>query len=351
VLADAGVASRRKCEELIEQGRVEVNGEVVPGLPAWADPARDRILVNGRPIRKEAEKPVYVLLNKPPRTLTAASDEPGSDRRTVVDLVEHPSGARLFPVGRLDYDTVGLLILTNDGELANRLTHPRFGVPKTYRAKVGGVISDEAIAELERGIYLAERKAGRTEGGARTSHVELAVVHRERDATVVDITLREGRNRQVRRMLAAVDLPVKKLERTGMGPVVLRGVARGAWRDLTLAEVRALRKAAAAPEAEGKGGKVSRKKPASKTSVSTKAGGKKLSRRQAAAAKTPGERGAAAKKKASMSDGSGSKGGPDRPKKKGQGAAPPEPPAGKPVRRRTIKNAINRAARDGRAPG
>lgn len=349
MLAEAGVASRRKCEEMIEQGRVEVNGEVVAGLPAWADPTRDRILVDGRPIRKEAEKHVYVLLNKPPRTLTTASDEPGSDRRTVVDLVEHPTGARLFPVGRLDYDTVGLLILTNDGELANRLTHPRFGVPKTYRAKVAGVISDEAIGELERGIYLAERKAGHTEGASRTSHVELAVVHRERDATVLDITLREGRNRQVRRMLAAVDLPVKKLERIAMGPVALKGVARGAWRDLTLAEVGALRRAAAAAgRGEDAGGAPKPAKPPKQ------AGGKKLSRRQAAAVKTPGERGAAARKgpkSGGSTGGSGSKGGPDRPKKKGRESTPPEPPAGKPVRRRTIKNAINRAARDGQAPG
>lgn len=322
VLADAGVGSRRACEAMIEGGRVEVNGEVVATLPAWADPARDRILVDGRPIRKEAGKPVYVLLNKPPRTLTTASDEPGADRRTVVDLVEHPSGARLFPVGRLDYDTVGLLILTNDGELTNRLTHPRYGVPKTYRAKVAGAISDDAIAELERGIYLAERKAGRTEGGARTSHVELAIVHRERNATVLDITLREGRNRQVRRMLAAVDLPVKKLERIAMGPIKLKGVARGAWRDLTLAEVRALRKAAAGPRA---GGGTSGTKPRPN-------------------AKGPAKKGPRTAK-------SGSKSGGDRPKKKGRGPREPEPPPAAPVRRRTIKNAINRAARDGRAPG
>lgn len=247
VLADAGVASRRECEALIQNGHVDVNGTTVTDLPVWVDRAKDTILVDGRPIPKTT-KLVYILLNKPARVLTTAKDEPGMDRRTVVELVDHPLAARLFPVGRLDYDTVGLLLLTNDGDLANHLTHPRYGVPKSYRAHVKGRIDPESIEELEQGIYLAERKEGQTRGAARTSKVELQVVHTERDKTVLDITLREGRNRQVRRMLAAVGFPVRKLERTAMGPLKLKGVARGSWRELTNAEVNSLKRAAAASD-------------------------------------------------------------------------------------------------------
>ncbi|USN98921.1 MAG: rRNA pseudouridine synthase [Phycisphaeraceae bacterium] len=244
VLADAGVASRRECERLIEEGRVKVNGRVVRDLPAWVDPDEDRIEVEGRPLRPP-ERHLYILLNKPPRTLTSAKDEPGADRRTVLDLVNHPARAKLFPVGRLDYDTTGLLILTNDGELANRLTHPRYGVPKTYRAVVKGNVDEAAMRELEAGVVLADRKDGKTVGASRTNPVEWTIVHREADKTTLDITIREGRNRQVRRMLAQIGHEVKKLERTAMGPLRLKGVARGGWRELTHREVEALRKAAA----------------------------------------------------------------------------------------------------------
>lgn len=243
-MADAGVASRRECERLIESGRVRVNGRVVSDLPAWVNTEEDRIEVNGRPL-PAAERHLYILLNKPTRTLTSAKDEPGADRRTVLDLVRHPAKAKLFPVGRLDYDTTGLLILTNDGELANRLTHPRYGVSKTYRAVVKGRVDDAAMRELEGGVVLTDRKDGKTTGASRTSSVEWSVVHREGDKTTLDITIREGRNRQVRRMLAQVGYEVKKLERTAMGPLRLKGVARGLWRELTNHEVNALRRAAA----------------------------------------------------------------------------------------------------------
>ncbi|MFG0298341.1 MAG: pseudouridine synthase [Phycisphaerales bacterium JB047] len=244
VLADAGVGSRRACEAMIENGDVSVNGQLVTTLPAWVDPEEDRIVVAGKVVAQPDRK-LYIMLNKPPRTLSTAKDEPGADRRTVTELVDHPAAPRLFPVGRLDYDTVGLILLTNDGELANRLTHPRYGVPKTYRVVVKGSLDEEAIKELERGIYLAQRKAGHTQGAARTAHVEIALVARERDKTTVELTLREGRNRQVRRMLAAVGYPVKKLERVGMGPVKLKGLARGQWRELTRDEIRALKRSAA----------------------------------------------------------------------------------------------------------
>lgn len=239
VLADAGVASRRACEEMIEAGRVEVNGRVVASLPAWVDPKRDRILVDGRPIRGAARH-VYVMLNKPERTLSTARDEPGALRRTVVGMVAHPSGARLFPVGRLDYHTTGLVLLTNDGDLAHALTHPRYGVAKTYLATVKGTLSDEEIGALERGVYLADRRAG---AASRTRPAMIRKVRQDRGRTVLEITLHEGRNRQVRRMLAKVGHPVRKLERVAMGPVKLSRLARGAWRELTAAEVRALRDA------------------------------------------------------------------------------------------------------------
>lgn len=313
VMADAGVASRRRCEQLIGAGHVEVNGRTVTELPLWVDPAVDTIVVDGRPLPK-AERHVYVLLNKPARTLTTSEDEPGADRRTVLDLVDHPASSRLFPVGRLDFDTVGLLLLTNDGKLANRLTHPRYGVPKTYRAKVKGIVDPEATQELERGIYLAERKAGRTVGAARTSAVELSVVRRDRDATILDITLREGRNRQVRRMLAAVGFPVKKLERVAMGPLRLKGVARGGWRELTAGELAALRRAASDQRRPGPASRQGRR--------SASGGGSKPTSGRTPPPKSP-------KKPKKPSD------------RDAQGPAAPDAP--KRLGKRVIKDAVHRA--------
>ncbi|MEM1071437.1 MAG: pseudouridine synthase [Planctomycetota bacterium] len=266
-LAEAGVAARRVCESLIEEGRVEINGTVVDFLPAFADPETDRITVDGRPIKRRSRK-VYVMLNKPARTVTTTEDEPELDRRTVLDLVDHPAADRLFPVGRLDFDTTGLLLLTNDGELANKLTHPRFGVTKVYHAVVRGSLTDEDAEELARGIYLAERKAGRTVGAARTARVKVSVFKRDRDRTVLELKLTEGRNRQVRRMLAAVGCPVKKLERVAMGPVKLSGLPRGAWRELRKGELDSLRRAVrrgksgSEPSVKTRGGRGSRRGPA-----------------------------------------------------------------------------------------
>lgn len=337
VLADAGVGSRRACEELILAGEVEVNGVLVSELPAWVDPEEDRIVVEGRPIPRP-ERKLYVLLNKPVRTLSTAKDEPGADRRTVTDLVDHPGATRLFPVGRLDYDTVGLILLTNDGELANRLTHPRYGVPKTYKVLVKGVLGQEAVEELAQGIYLAERKAGSTVGGARTARVEITVLQQSREGTTLEMTLREGRNRQVRRMLAAVGYPVRKLERIGMGPIRLKGVARGAWRELTRDEVWALRRAAAdeRPDSEADGGGAS-------------AGGKVRS----------GERGGERGGRGSGPDGPGrrpekktaKKGGAKRPGGRGVSYEPAPLDPGTPIKRRMMKNAINRATVDPMAKG
>ena len=256
VLARAGVGSRRACEKLVAEGRVRVNGRVIDDLPAWVDPARDRIVVGGKRI-EPPEHHVYVMLNKPRNTVSTLHDPDG--RRTVADLVQHPSGVRLYPVGRLDYDTLGLLLLTNDGELANKLTHPTYGVDKTYRAIVRGELDDEAIARIRQGIVMAMRKAGRTVGAERLGAVKVRVHRREPTRTILDLVLDEGRNRQVRRVLAAVGCPVKKLTRIKVGPVELKGVALGQWRVLTAAEVRALRKAV------GHGSAVKKKRSAAAT--------------------------------------------------------------------------------------
>ncbi len=239
-MAQAGVGSRRRCEELVREGLVQVNGETVRELPQWVDPSRDRVTVRGTELPR-SKRNVYVMLYKPKQTLTTVQDPDG--RRTVADLVDHPTAPRLYPVGRLDYDTMGLVLMTNDGELANRLTHPRYGVHKTYRAIVKGDLTDEKIEQMRKGIYLAARRDGETTGAERLGAAEIEVVRREHERTIIDITLREGRNRQVRRLLAAVGCRVRKLTRQRMGPLSLKGLRVGEWRELTAGEVAALRRA------------------------------------------------------------------------------------------------------------
>jgi len=239
-LAAAGVDSRRKCEELIEGGAVAVNGVIVHSLPAWVDPTLDDIVVDGRRLPKP-ERKVYVMLNKPRRSVTTTDDPEG--RRTVAQMVDHPLVHRLFPIGRLDFDTSGLLLLTNDGELANQLTHPKFGVKKTYRAKVRGRLETADVETLAKGLYLSDRKKGHTVGARRTQPASIEIVHRDREKTTLDITLKEGRNRQVRRALAQLGHPVIRLERISLGPIRLKGLRRGEWRELSRDELSALRRA------------------------------------------------------------------------------------------------------------
>ena len=251
-LADAGVGSRRGCEDLILEGEVRVNGVQVLDLPAWVDPAIDEIIVKGKTLPR-AERRVYVMLNKPVRSVSTVDDPEG--RRTVTEMVAHPSGVRLYPVGRLDYETSGLLLLTNDGPLANQLTHPSFGIHKTYRATLKGRVDDELIRRVTRGVVLTDRRDGQAAGASRTAPALIHVAFRDNDKTILDITLREGRNRQIRRMFAQIGHPVRKLMRTAMGPLVLKGVANGQWRELSAPEVAALRRAAE------KGEKANRNKP------------------------------------------------------------------------------------------
>lgn len=220
---------------------VSVNGETVRALPCIVDPHEDRIEVQGR-VLPRPERHIYVMLYKPKQTMCTLGDPGG--RRTVAELVNHPSGVRLYPVGRLDFDTMGLVLMTNDGELANRLTHPRYGVHKTYRAVVKGSLSDEDVERLEQGIYLAERREGRTVGARRTARAKLVPVKREASRTILDVQLHEGRNRQVRRMMASAGCPVRRLVRIQMGPISLKGLQVGEWRELTNQELARLRKAA-----------------------------------------------------------------------------------------------------------
>lgn len=221
VLARAGLGSRRVCEELIADGAVVVDGEVA-SLGDRVDPATARIEVDGVPIGVRPGT-VHLLLNKPAGVVTTASDPQG--RPVVVDLV--PAEPRVFPVGRLDLDTEGLLLLTNDGDLAHRLTHPSFGVEKEYLAEVEGSPGRGALRRLREGIELDD---------GPTSPAKVGTV----GPSLLRITIHEGRNRQVRRMCEAVGHPVVRLVRTRIGPLTAPRLAPGEWRPLTTAEVRAL---------------------------------------------------------------------------------------------------------------
>jgi 23S rRNA pseudouridine2605 synthase len=250
VLAAAGIGARRACEALIEEGHVQVNGKTINRLPAFVDPEGDRITVDGRPIARP-QKPVWLMLNKPARVLSTTDDEAG--RTTIMDLVTHPARLRLFPVGRLDFETTGLVLLTNDGETANKLTHPRYGVPRTYRAEVKGTLDASGLASLQKELIKQQRKddkrAQRESGRVRPtpaglSRIELAITGREPGRTIIHITLREGRTGNIASMLAGAGANVRKLERIAIGPVLLTGVAGGRWRELERHEVRALKAAA-----------------------------------------------------------------------------------------------------------
>jgi 23S rRNA pseudouridine2605 synthase len=239
VLASAGIASRRKCEELILDGLVRVNGKVVDKLPVFVDGERDLITVDGKKIRA-AEK-VYFLLNKPKGVICTNSDPQG--RKKAIDLVS--ADRRIFCVGRLDIDSSGLIILTNDSELTNRLTHPRYAVPKTYVATVKGPVetkgsgalkkAPDPLTKLKKGVRLAE---------GRTAAAAVKILKHGRKQSCLQITIREGLNRQVRRMLAKVGLPVKSLKRTRIGRLNIRGLGVGKFRALTKTEVAYLKKIA-----------------------------------------------------------------------------------------------------------
>ncbi len=237
IIAAAGIASRRAAEEMITSGRVSVNGAVVSVLGARADPAIDEVRVDGRPIRRPVEH-TYIALHKPPGYVSTTADERG--RPTVIDLLPETL-PRLYPVGRLDLESEGLLLLTDDGDLAQTLTHPRHGVEKEYLALVRGAPTGRALARLSAGVMI---------DGRPTAPASIRVIDRREglhgrpDELWLRIAIREGRNRQVRRMCEAVGHPVVRLRRVRIGPLKLGDLAPGDWRRLTKREVAALRTAA-----------------------------------------------------------------------------------------------------------
>jgi 23S rRNA pseudouridine2605 synthase len=230
ILSKAGITSRRKAEELILQGRVSVNGRVISELGTKAVLGKDDICLDGKAIKPATEK-VVVALFKPRNFVTTLHDPQG--RPTVADLVKNIS-VRVYPVGRLDYDAEGLLLMTNDGELAHRLQHPRYKVPKTYLVKTSGRPLEEALAQLQQGVSLED---------GITAPAELNVQEDDNRATWLTLTLKEGRNHQVKRMCAAVGCPVLKLRRTKIGPIDIGNLRPGKSRILKTREVRALRQA------------------------------------------------------------------------------------------------------------
>ncbi|WP_437616591.1 pseudouridine synthase [Sorangium sp. So ce834] len=234
IIARAGVASRRSAEELILAGRVRVNGRVVTELGLKADRQKDRIEVDGK--RLVSEAPVYVALHKPRNVVSTLRDPEG--RPTVADYVRG-TGARLYPVGRLDFATSGILLMTNDGDFANALLHPRGGVPKTYVLKVQGVMSDDDLKPWREGIRL--------EDGV-TLPAEARLLRHEGDKTWLEVTLREGRNQQIRRMGEATGWPVMRLARTTFAGVTSEGLRPGEWRALTVDELLHIREAFGVPK-------------------------------------------------------------------------------------------------------
>lgn len=230
ILSAAGIASRRASEQMILEGRVTVNGETVRELGTKADPAKDAIKVDGRRIKTEIANR-YIVLYKPKGYVTTRKDPEG--RRTVMDLIGE--GDYIYPVGRLDYDSEGLLLMMTDGELAARLMHPRHEVEKVYEVIVKGTPDPKALEKLRKGVFI--------EGG-RTSpaHVHVGnTVKGHKPTTKLTITIHEGRNRQIRKMCSAVGLPVWELRRVRMGPIGLGRLKPGQWRDLDPDEVRRLK--------------------------------------------------------------------------------------------------------------
>jgi len=226
-LAMCGVASRRKADELIQQGRVAVNDQVVTQLGVKINPEKDKVTVDGKIVKPE-EKLVYIVLNKPKDCITTVKDEKG--RRTVLDLVKVKQ--RIFPVGRLDRNTTGVLLLTNDGELAYRLMHPKYKVEKAYKVAIDKPIKPEDIEKLKRGIMLDGRK---------TQSCDVYILPNSQNKEL-GITIREGRYRQIRRMFEKLGYKVLKLHRVSFGGITVSGMKRGEWRYLTEKEIKKLKR-------------------------------------------------------------------------------------------------------------
>jgi len=226
-LASCGVASRRKSEELIEDGRVKVNDKIVTKMGIKIDPETDLVCVDGKNIVSEEHK-IYILLNKPKGYVTTVREQ--FNRKKVIDLVDVPF--RIFPVGRLDYNTSGLLILTNDGELTYKLTHPKFEIPKTYIARIKGTPSKGKLNNFKDGLRI---------GNYTTSPAEIKILKKIDGDCLVEITIKEGKNRQVRKMCDAIGHPVLELKRIKMGKINIGYLKVGDWRYLTEKEIKYLK--------------------------------------------------------------------------------------------------------------
>lgn len=225
-LADCGLGSRRKCEQLVLDGRVKKNGRVVKELATEIDPALDAVAVDGKTV-SVTERRVYIMLNKPKGYICSTADEKG--RKTVLDLLKGKyDRCRLFPVGRLDYDTEGLLLLTNDGETANRIAHPRNEIAKTYVAKIEGEIAESDLDILRRGVIL---------DGVKTKKCRIKLLEFSDNISRLEVVITEGRNRQVRRMFESINREVIFLKRTAIGDLRLGGLYRGESRELNEKEI------------------------------------------------------------------------------------------------------------------
>lgn len=235
VIAHAGIASRRKAEELILKGKVTVNGETVTTLGTKVSTS-DRVEVNGLPIYKE--HPVYFLFNKPRNTVSTVTDD--KDRAVVTDYFRGVK-ERIYPIGRLDYDTTGLLLLTNDGEFANLLMHPRYHVEKRYVAKVEGIPTSQQLSQLEKGIVINGKKTAKAKATLLSSQAQ-------KKTSVVELTIHEGWNHQVKKMFEAIDCPVVKLKREQFGFLTLDNLQPGMYRSLNAFEVEKLKKMARSNE-------------------------------------------------------------------------------------------------------
>ena len=268
-LADAGVAARRDCEQLIFDGRVYVNDKQIVTLPHFIDPKVDAVIVDGAPIdvtgsaistTEKARALIYVLINKPKGVISTTDDDLG--RRNVLSLLPPTlrNAERLFPVGRLDGDSTGLMIITNDGELAYRLTHPKFGITKEYRVTTSGLATDEQLKQLRSGMYLITPDADGNKNAKKASMETVRIVKRfvdrsRGDRTVLSVKLREGQNREIRRMLARVGLKVRELERVSIGPLRADDLALGQARLLGKKDVERLRASTLGDSSSEKPGK------------------------------------------------------------------------------------------------
>ncbi len=261
-LADAGIAARRDCEQLILDGRIHVNGREVTALPCFVDPSKDVVTFDGLPVDISASQPatvavetrklIYVLVNKPKGIISTTRDELG--RRNVMSLLPPAlkNEERLFPVGRLDGDSTGLLLITNDGDLAYQLTHPRIGIAKEYRVTTTGLASEEQLQKLRRGMYLITPDSTGSKAAKKASMESVRIIKRfvdrsRGDRTVMSVTLREGQNREIRRMLARVGLKVRELERIAIGPLRVGDLKPGQSKLLGKKDVDRLRAAVLEP--------------------------------------------------------------------------------------------------------